>query len=64
MKSKIMYGILIIVCPIMLFTALLYGIDRESARNDYLKGKEANNCIFQSNCDYYNDMEIRDDTIG
>lgn len=60
MKSKIMYGILIIVCPIMLLMAFFYGIDREAARDDYNNGKWAEHCIFQSNCDYYNDMEIRD----
>lgn len=52
--------IYMILAAAAMVAAGLYGIDREAARQDYLKGIEAENCIFQANCDYYNDMEIRD----
>ena len=34
----------------------LYGMDREVARQDWVSTGYANpsSCIFQSNCDYYN----------
>lgn len=34
--------------------ALLACMDREQARQDYLKGEKAQDCIFKMNCDYYN----------
>lgn len=32
----------------------IYCMDRSLALKDYQKGRKAENCIFQSNCDYYN----------
>ena len=52
--------IYMILAAAAMVAAGLYGIDREAARQDYLKGIEAENCIFQANCDYYNDMEIKE----
>lgn len=49
-----------IFSAILLIISGLYGIDREMARQDYLKGNWAEHCIFQSNCDYYNNMEVGD----
>lgn len=52
---------------LFLVYAGLYGIDREMARQDYLKGNWAEHCIFQSNCDHYNNMEVKgneDDTTN
>ena len=43
-----------------LVTSCLYGIDREMARQDYNSGKWAEHCIFQSNCDHYNNMEVKE----
>lgn len=51
--------IYMILAAITLLTAGLYGIDREMARQDYLKGNWAEHCIFQSNCDHYNNMEVK-----
>ena len=34
----------------------LYGIDRECARRDYESGQKAVDCIFESNCKFYNDQ--------
>lgn len=48
------------LAAITLLTAGLYGIDREMARQDYLKGNWAEHCIFQSNCDHYNNMEVKE----
>lgn len=45
---------------LFLVYAGLYGIDREMARQDYLKGNWAEHCIFQSNCDHYNNMEVKE----
>lgn len=47
------------LAAITLLIAGLYGIDREMARQDYLKGNWAEHCIFQSNCDHYNNMEVK-----
>ena len=63
-KEMIRYFIYVTLAMIILFTSFLYGFDREMARRDYERGYEANYCIFQSNCDYYNDMEIKDDRVG
>ena len=52
--------LLIFGACLFLVYAGLYGIDREAARQDYLQGKEAKNCIFQSNCKYYNSLEIEE----
>ena len=55
------------LAAITLLIAGLYGIDREMARQDYLKGNWAEHCIFQSNCDHYNNMEVKgneDDTTN
>ena len=34
--------------------AVLGCMDREQARQDFLKGEKAQDCIFQTNCDFYN----------
>lgn len=36
---------------------LLACIDREVARQDYLKGDKAEDCIFKFNCDHFNNMD-------
>lgn len=51
----------IVLSAIWLVFCGLYGIDREMARQDYLDGQWADHCIFQSNCDYYNSLEIKED---
>ena len=51
--------LLIVASAVCLLTAGLYGIDREMARQDYNEGNWAEHCIFQSNCDYYNSLEIK-----
>ena len=52
--------IYMVLAACFLVASCLYGIDREMARQDYLKGQWAEHCIFQANCDYYNEMEIKD----
>ena len=34
--------------------AVLGCIDREQARQDFLNGEKAQDCIFKTNCDFYN----------
>lgn len=51
--------IYILISAVCVWVSGLYGIDREMARQDYLKGQWAEHCIFQSNCDYYNNLEIK-----
>lgn len=46
----------ITVLAIALSTILLIGIDREVARQDWLDGKLVKGCLFDFNCDYYNEM--------
>lgn len=46
--------ILALVCGALLGLLALYGIDRECARRDYESGQKAVDCIFESNCNYYN----------
>ena len=47
---------------LMVFVAgLIYGFDRDMARRDYERYNTSNQevvtgCIFESNCDYYNDL--------
>lgn len=60
MREYLMFAILMFVLPILILTAGLYAIDRELARQDYINGDWAEGCIFQSNCDFYNEKEIRD----
>lgn len=38
-----------------LMIGIVYSMDRSLALKDFQKGKKAENCIFQSNCDYYNE---------
>lgn len=52
--------LLMFLAGCVVVTAGLYGIDREMARQDYLKGNWAEHCIFQSNCDHYNNMEVKE----
>ena len=49
----IMLGLLLYIASI--FYGVLYGIDRTIAMHDNEKGIRAENCLFQSNCDYYNE---------
>lgn len=49
----ILFSISIII--FMLFS-FLFCMDREVARQDYIKDVTATGCIFQVNCDYYNQM--------
>lgn len=53
-------AIYMVLAACFLVTSCLYGIDREMARQDYLKGQWAEHCIFQANCDYYNNMEVKE----
>ena len=45
-----------LVCGAFLGLLALYGIDRECARRDYESGQKALDCIFESNCRFYNDQ--------
>lgn len=40
--------------------AIIFGIDRELARRDYVNGDMATACIFEANCDHYNAMALDD----
>ena len=42
------------VCGVFLGLLALYGIDREVARREHENGLEAVDCIFESNCRFYN----------
>lgn len=48
--------ILALVCGGFLGFVVLYGIDRECARRDYENGLESVDCIFESNCSFYNNQ--------
>lgn len=52
--------ILALVCGALLGLLALYGIDRECARRDYESGQKAADCIFDSNCKFYNDQKKGD----
>lgn len=43
-----------VLCGFGLAVLCLYGIDRHLASRENAEGLEAVDCIFQSNCDYYN----------
>ena len=45
----------LVLAVLVFFTMFLYGLDREGARQDWLEEGYSENCIFQSNCDYYNE---------
>ena len=45
---------IILSCLILLL--LLAGLDREIARRDYIAGNKVENCIFKTNCNYYNNL--------
>lgn len=47
----------ILALAVTLATMFLFGIDREIARQDYLDGKLVKGCLFEINCDYYNNLE-------
>jgi len=52
---KILQGLIVATFGGLLISFLfIYGIDRELARRDYESGQEAIDCIFESNCEYYN----------
>ena len=46
--------ILAILGGLLVAFVVLYGIDRECARRDNERGEKAVDCIFESNCEYYN----------
>lgn len=46
--------ILAILGGLLVAFVVLYGIDRECARRDYESGQKAVDCVFESNCNYYN----------
>jgi hypothetical protein len=49
------YEILGWVMVVALFTTgFTFGVDRELARRDFVKGEKAVGCIYTINCDYYN----------
>lgn len=49
----------VIFAGLLVFAFLMIGfvwsMDRSLALKDFQKGKKAENCIFESNCDYYNE---------
>jgi len=51
MKDFFIFGVIVVLAIIV----ALFGIDREQARRDYVNGDEVTGCIFQSNCNYYNE---------
>lgn len=53
--KKIFIYILIVLAVV---AAFIYGIDKENARRDYLAGKKAVGCLFDGNCEYYNNKLI------
>jgi hypothetical protein len=55
---KILQGLIAATFGGLLIAFLfIYGIDRELARRDYESGQEAIDCIFESNCEYYNSQK-------
>ena len=48
--------ILAILGGLLIAFVVLYGIDRECARRDYESGQKAVDCIFESNCKFYNEQ--------
>lgn len=54
------YIIIAIVSIMLAYVGILYGVDREVARRDYIKKveicKPIDNCLFSSNCNHYNKM--------
>lgn len=44
----------ILLMAILFNLLFFYGIDRELARQDYVKGVVSEGCIFKVNCDFYN----------
>lgn len=56
MNNVVLKLIFSFVCGAILGLLVLYGIDRECARRDYEIGVEADDCIFKSNCKFYNDQ--------
>ena len=49
------FGVIIAVIFVVVF--FLASIDREVARQDYLNGDKATDCIFKFNCDHFNNMD-------
>lgn len=49
----------VVLAGLLVFAFFLIGcvycMDRTIAMRDFQKGKKAENCLFQSNCDYYNE---------
>ena len=46
-----------IIIGILLSVMALYGIDREVARRDWNNDGYTENCIFDTNCEHFNELE-------
>lgn len=55
--KNIIYVILSICFMFIFVGFLIYGVDREMARQEFLNNNRNNtNCIFPSNCDHFNKL--------
>lgn len=53
-----LYKAIMCILAINIFClGLTFGIDRELARGDYVKGNQITGCIFESNCNFYRRMK-------
>lgn len=55
-KGETMKEFFLALLGACLFSLLIFsGIDREVARRDWVENGVAENCLFDFNCDYYNE---------